>query len=251
MSAEKRAIRDAFGAAALDYDSVAAVQRRIARALCDALPDLHKPSRILDAGSGTGFLAGQLEGRFPDARTWRLDAALGMCRSVGTNAICGDIEALPLPAHCLDLYCSSLAWQWTRPERAAREAARCLHPGGLLQVASLGPDTLHELRTAFLAIDTQPHVRSFDAPAIHRQALLAAGFRDIALTRYTEKTHAPDVISLLRELKTLGASTLDAPRRRSLLGRHALERLAAAYESFREAAGLPVSYDVILLSART
>lgn len=250
MGAEKRAIRAAFSAAATRYDSVAAVQRRIAQTLCATLPALNTSMQVLDAGCGTGFLGGLLASRLPSAHIWRLDAALGMCRHAGPDAICADIEALPLADGCLDGYVSSLAWQWTRPELAAREAHRALRAEGLLRVTSLGPGTLGELRESFRAVDSQSHVRSFDSLDVHRHALLAAGFRELELTRHTETAHLPDLASILRELKTLGASTLDVPRRQGLFGRSALQRLAATYEQFRDADGLPVSYDVILMSAR-
>lgn len=245
MTAEKKRIRDAFSAAAQTYDGVAAVQRRIARRLASHVP----PSpAILDAGAGTGFLAACLRERLPEAVILHLDAALGMCRQGRQPVVCADLEALPLAPDCIDLYCSSLAWQWTRPAQAAQEAFRVLRPGGTLRVATLGPDTLQELRSAFRAVDDAPHVRSFDTPHIHQQALERAGFGQIRIERHLEQTHSEGLRQILHELRALGAHSL-AQRRPGMLGRQAWLKLQATYETFRQPDGLPASYDVLILEA--
>ncbi len=246
MNTERRKIRAAFSEAATGYDAVAGLQRRIARALANQAPAAHL---ILDAGAGTGFLADCLALRFPDARILKLDAAFGMCRLTPANSLCADLEALPLAADSIGLYCSSLAWQWARPAFAAREAARVLRPGGQLLVATLGPDTLHELRTAFRAMDDDDHVRSFDSLEAHVEALQQAGFANIRVRRSLEQAHAPDLRRILEELRTLGAHSLSR-RKPGMTGRNGWQRVLAAIESFRQPAGLPVSYDVLILEGR-
>lgn len=247
MSAERQRIRAAFGAAAPNYDSVAGVQRRIARALAAGIPP---GDVLLDAGSGTGFLTKLLQERFPQACIWQLDAALGMCRQTGERTICADLEVLPIADNSIELYCSSLAWQWARPALAAIEAFRVLKSGGRFHVATLGPGTLDELRAAFHCVDARPHVRSFDNTATHLDALATAGFVDITFVQGVEQTHSPNLPALLRELRTLGAHTLGPQRRQGMLGRQAWLRVQAAYEQWRQPAGLPVSYDVLYLNAR-
>lgn len=247
MSADKQAIRSAFSRAARDYDSVAALQRRVALHLLQQTPVC---SQILDAGCGTGFGADQLRARFPQACVLMLDAAHGMCaRNPERMPICGDIEALPLRARSLDLYWSSLAWQWTDPFKAAAEAARVLRPGGTLRIATLGPGTLGELRQAFAAVDTHPHVRDFHPLITHRAALEAAGLVRIEIRQSLEQVFAADLRSLLSDIRRLGAHELGDARQRGLFGRRAWLRLQGAYEAFRCAEGLPASYDVFYLSA--
>jgi malonyl-CoA O-methyltransferase len=53
----------------------------------------------------------------------------------------------------------------------------------------------------------------------------------------------------MRSIRQLGAHVI-AGRRQGLLGRQAWARLSAAYEEFRTPGGLPVSHDVIYLSAQ-
>ncbi|KAF7599648.1 MAG: malonyl-[acyl-carrier protein] O-methyltransferase BioC [Candidatus Dactylopiibacterium carminicum] len=240
-------IRAAFSAAAESYDQAARVQRRIIAQLAGLTPHSCR-GLLLDAGSGTGQAASVLRSHHPEARLLPLDAAIGMCHRTG--GICGDIEALPLSDGSVALYWSSLAWQWTDASRALQEAARVLAPGGLLQVATLGPDTLWELRQAFRGIDGHTHVRNFTLADELQQAATAAGFIDIQVKCETECTHTPDLAGLLRELRAIGAHSLDAPRRRGLLSRSAWLAFQAAYEPHRESAGLRASYDVIYLLAR-
>lgn len=245
MDTEKHLVRASFGAAATDYDAVAQIQRRIADQL---IRSVTAADTILDAGCGTGYVALQLERRFPGTRVLRLDAAWPMCRQAGAPALCADIEALPLADECCDAYCSSLAWQWTRVQHAASEAFRVLRPGGTLHVATLGPDTLYELRDAFASVDAHAHVREFDTADACHQALRSAGFHAISVRTGPQVLYADSVSRIMRELRTLGASTLKE-RRQGLLGRAAWQRLTENYEHHRQPQGLPSTYDVIHLTA--
>ena len=117
------------------------------------------------------------------------------------------------------------------------------------RTASLGPAIFHELRTAFAGIDDYRHTLAFhDAAQIARLAE-EAGFSGIRLRSTVEIAHFPDLRALLRSVKAVGANQLGAGRRTGLMGRSALARVEAAYEALRTPAGLPLSYDVILLEA--
>jgi malonyl-CoA O-methyltransferase len=53
-------------------------------------------------------------------------------------------------------------------------------------------------------------------------------------------------MTLMRDLKTLGAHNVNQGRRRGLTGKHALKTMIEAYEDFRDEQDLlPASYDVI------
>ncbi|NIV73292.1 MAG: methyltransferase domain-containing protein, partial [Gammaproteobacteria bacterium] len=76
--------------------------------------------------------------------------------------VCGDAEAIPLADASVDLAVSSLMLPTCpRPERVLAELHRVLVPGGLLMLASLGPDTLRELRQSWMAVDRHVHVQGF------------------------------------------------------------------------------------------
>jgi malonyl-CoA O-methyltransferase len=241
----KRAVRAAFGNAAARYDSVAYVQRRIANAL---LGRCEKTSGIaLDAGSGTGYALEEL--RALSTSCVALDHAAPMLRQAEAGGVCGDIEALPLHAACIALYYSSLAWQWTDATRSISEAARVLQPGAQLVIATLGPGTLSELRDAFARADNAEHVRRFATADSYASQLAAAGFNNIEISAAPFVAHAPDFRSMLRDIKTLGAHVM-ADRPRGLFGIQRFRRAEAHYESLREAAGLPVTYEAVFITAR-
>lgn len=244
---DRQAIRRAFAGAAECYDAVAHLQRGIAQQLLTLTP-AGLEGCLLDAGTGTGFGLRMLQACNPAANVIALDHAYSMLRIAGSG-VCADIEALPLNDHCLDLYWSSLAWQWATPAHVIREAARSLKPGGLLRVATLGPDTLHELRAAFSAVDQARHTRHFTSPDTYVPLLSASGFTQIRIERHMHTRHAPALRSLLQELRNLGASHVGAGQRRGLMSRQAWQKLEAAYEAQRQPVGLPLSYDAVFISA--
>lgn len=253
MSDERRRVRAAFDAAASRYDGSAQVQREIAAALAGRIEGQPgTPGLALDAGCGTGYGLAHLGRLRPAMDRLGLDLAPAMARASavgGARTLAGDIEALPIADATVSLYWSSLAWQWCDAKRAAREALRVLRPGGELFVATLGPDTLSEVREAFAVIDSAPHVRAF-APADALSAALAeAGFDGIEFRGETHFAWADDLATLLRAIRAIGADTL-GERRQGLLSRSAWRAIAERYETHRCPQGLPARYDVQLIRAR-
>ena len=56
----------------------------------------------------------------------------------------------------------------------------------------------------------------------------------------------PELKSLLRSIKAIGAQNVGEGGRNGMMGRRAWQKVEAAYEQFRTPAGLPASYDVLL-----
>ncbi|MEC5387926.1 methyltransferase domain-containing protein [Uliginosibacterium sp. H3] len=242
----KRAVRTAFSDAAARYNSVAHVQRRIAD---DLLARCAKTSGLaLDAGSGTGYAKDALSELGTSCLA--LDHAVPMLLQSSGDGVCGDIEALPLQRASVALYFSSLAWQWTDASQSISEAARVLQPGGQLMVATLGPGTLAELREAFAQADDVEHVRRFATASGYAAQLLAAGFDHVDVSTKAFVAHARDFRGMLHEIKTLGAHVVDIHRPRGLFGIQRFRRAENHYEHLRKAAGLPITYEAVFLSAR-
>lgn len=269
----RRSIRSAFERAADSYDTAAQVQREICARLARfghpfaaaTIPTLSReqPVRALDAGCGTGFGLAQLDALCPPAQQFALDLAPAMLARARARArhpasapagplpVCADLEHLPLRTASLALYWSSLAVQWCAPARVLDEASRVLAPGGLALVATLGPRTLWELRTAFAAIDNSRHTIDFHPIEHWSAAARAAGLAVLGSECVELAAWAPDLRGLLRDIKSIGAATVDGGRRRGALGRQAWENLQARYETHRRSDGqLPATYDVILLALR-
>ncbi len=257
----KSRVRAAFDRAAESYDNAAAVQRRICQHLLTRLPEqlsvavAEGPLRILDAGCGTGYALALLHERFPAAQKIALDFSPAMLQRCllgappGTRALAGDIEQLPLATASLDLYWSSLAVQWCDLARALAEARRVLRPGGIVALATLGPATFSELRTAFAGIDRHTHPLAFiDADQVGKLAR-ACGLTKVDVEVRQETAYYPDFRSLLKAVKAVGANQVGSGRRTSLLGRSAFARAAEAAEAGRRAGGLPLGYEVVVLTA--
>jgi malonyl-CoA O-methyltransferase len=267
----KSRVRDSFDRAADTYDAAAVVQRRVCQRLLDELELRHAATlaapRILDAGCGTGYGARLLHARWPGAVIANADfapAMLALARAsrnrrddgdenydsdANATYCAADIEHLPFAAASFDVWWSSLAIQWCQPTAVFAEAARVLRPGGALAVSTLGPRTFAELDDAFAGIDAHRHTLAFCDPATIAGALAHAGFSDVRIVRETHAVHYPDLKTLLRAVKAVGAHNVGDGARSGMLGRRAWQRVEAAYEAHRSAAGLPASYDVILAYA--
>lgn len=254
---DKKKIAQSFGRAAATYDSVAQLQRDVGAELLLTLPDnLPENARILDLGSGTGFFTRQLVQAYPDAQVIGLDIAEGMLQfarntvSDSIHWLCGDAENLPLADNSIDLIFSSLAIQWCNNlSQLMAELARVLKPGGRVCIATLGPATLHELKTAWQQVDDYVHVNRFAPLAEISAALELSGLQSVQLQNVEQRLYFERVNDLTRELKALGAHNINTGKPEGLTSRARLIAFKNAYEQFRTAQGLPASYDVIYLTA--
>lgn len=266
MRSTKHAVRQAFDRAAQSYTEAAVLQREIGARLAERLACMRiAPARVLDAGCGTGLALATLQNAYPRARIVGLDLAHAMLRKACEpqprpwwqrlrprpqrapfDAVCADIERLPLAAASIDLVWSNLALQWTELAAALRELRRVLRPGGLFVFSTFGPDTLKELRTAFATVDEYPHVNRFIDMHDIGDALLRHGFvHPVMEMEYLTLTYR-DLSCLLHDLKALGAHTVLDGRRTGLFGKTAWQRLQSAYEPYRRDDGrLPATWEVI------
>ncbi|WPP00329.1 malonyl-ACP O-methyltransferase BioC [Pseudomonas sp. HR96] len=250
----KRQVAASFSRAAATYDSVAELQRAVGGQLLARLPADLQPERWLDLGSGTGYFSRTLGQRFAGGQGVALDIAEGMLRHARGQAragtavayIAGDAESLPLQGASCGLIFSSLAVQWCEDFAAVlSEAWRVLPPGGVLAFASLCAGTLHELRDSWAAVDGQVHVNRFRALGDYQRLCADSGLQVLSLEALPHVLHYPDVRSLTHELKALGAHNLNPGRPGGLTGRARLLGMLQAYESFRQPAGLPATYQVV------
>ena len=248
-------MRSDFAGAAQTYDSAAALAREVG-ARMGARLDLVKiaPQRVADIGCATGDGIRDLQQRYGKAMPLALDLALPMLHAVrartprlqrltgrGPRLINADVRALPLAANSLGLVWSNLMLHWLDdPLPALRELHRVLEVGGLLSFATLGPDTLKELRATAQKVGAGDTAKRFLDMHDLGDMLVAAGFGDPVMDTEMITLTYPSPQAFLADQRHLGV-------RDALLGRQgwrAWRRLLRAWP--RDAAGrLPASFEIV------
>ena len=258
---DRRRLQHSFGRAAAGYAEVAVLQRETESRLLEQLEVLETkiPSRILDVGSGPGRASGVMKGRWPKSEVIALDIALPMLRQVPKHTrfwrpvkrVCAEAAHLPFADNSIDLIFSNLCLQWVPDLPAAlAEFRRVLREDGLLLFSSFGPDTLIELREAYLQSgERNPPLSPFAAIQQVGDAMIAAGFRNPVLDRDQFMLTYADAMSLLRELRAIGAGDARVQRPRGLGGKSRQARMIAAYETLRHEGRLPSTWEVITAMA--
>jgi SAM-dependent methyltransferase len=241
-------------------DRLAAVLRRFEIAvdlgtpgdgLRRALVASGKVGTIIAVGADAGVA---LHGRRPQAGTSAFGAGWG---DGARLAVAADEEALPFREGSLDLVSSALALQFVNDLPGTLvQIRRALKPDGLLLAALAGGDTLTELRQAFAAAEAEiedgvsPRVIPFadmrDMGALLQRAGFALPVTDV--DRLTVRYASP--ITLLHDLRRMGATNPLIERRRRPLARATLTRMLEIYaERFADRDGrIRATFDIVWLS---
>jgi malonyl-CoA O-methyltransferase len=227
---EKRAARRAFDRARA-FDTACFLHDEARRRLLERLELVRLAPRVaIDLGCATGRAANALAARYPAARVLAVDSSSTMLRSAAAHAqgavtvLGGDAELLPLRSQCADLVLANFVLPWCRPDRLFAESARVLVDGGFMLFATLGPDSLQEVRAAFGGVDDRIHVHAaFDMHDLGDLALAAGLVEPVLDVDRLQVTYA-DVAGLARDLRAIGASNVAGARRRELTGRRRWDR---------------------------
>lgn len=249
-------VRQAFGMAASTYEAAAVLQREVNQRLLSRLDYIRlQPESVLDLGAGTGGGSTALKKRYAKTRVWALDFAYPMLLELKRRAgfwrrplpVCANVKALPFTDNSMDLIFSSLTLQWCGDLAAVfGECRRVLKPGGAFLFATLGPDTLKELRSSWAAVDEMEHVNDFIDMHDVGDLLVAAGFADPVLDVERITMTYRDLMKMLRELKQLGASTVLGRRLSGLTGKRRFAAMCEAYKRLYAVEGLyPATYEIV------
>lgn len=265
---DKRVVAESFSRAASRYDSVAHLQRLVARQMLDWLPQAlftkhshEKPSLekpLLDLGCGTGYVLEQVLQRHPDAECIGLDIAEGMLRHSRQHFaaeprirwLCADAENLPLENNSISVVTSNFALQWCgNLSRAFVEVHRVLQPQGRFLLTLPAEDTLWELKESWRNADpAHTHVNQFMDESGVRHAAKKSGLKIKRAALLSRCVYYRDVKGLTDELKTLGAHNATIGRSRTLTPKGTYQRMLADYETRRVAGGkLPATWRMLML----
>jgi len=239
-------VKRSFSGASDSYDEHAVLQREIGDRLIAHLNFTKlEPKHILDVGCGTGYFTRLLRNKYKKSEITALDLSDSMVNTTRKahnrrmpwhgrhlHSI-GNATAMPFKDASFDLVCSNLAMQWIAdPADMMTEMRRVLAPGGLMLFSTFGRRTLFELRQTLAEIDPVnaglvlpfPDVMSLGDSMMKVAIEMPVTDADLFTLTY------PDTISLVRELKGLGASASAIRGRRSgLYGRALIRKLEEQY----------------------
>ena len=235
-----------FSKAAVQYNSIASVQRIIAKQALANLPvDLQ--GTALDIGCGTGIHTQTLASK--GAAATGVDIAEGMlaqARKMYSDPIFVEGSAVDLP-FCDSQFStvfSSMALQWVSDTRlVANEIARVLEKSGIAELAIMVAGSFSELKTARKVAQlpqaetymptTEQWVNGFKQSGLSLQRVITKDYVD---------THC-DIMSLLRSVKGVGAG--ETGRKQPPLTRRDIKKLAMAYSNMSGVESkLPLTYRV-------
>lgn len=231
-------VRRRFDRAAATFDDADFVHRATRDGLFARLvPMTVDVNTVVDLGCATGSAVNALNKRFRGATVIVVDLSRPMLARARrrltwprkVRAVQGDAYALPFADGSIDVVFANLLLPWIDdPAAVFREVARVLCKGGLFAFATLGPDSLLELRRAWQAVDDAAHVRRF--PDMHDlgDELVRTGLRDPVLDVDRLSISYPNSESLLRDLTAVGARNSLRHRNRGMLGRGRFERMRQA-----------------------
>jgi malonyl-CoA O-methyltransferase len=259
---DRNRVKHAFDQHKLEYDAHACVQKRVIARFAGLLRGMPAtPRRLLDIGAGTGMLLRELAEGYPATELTGLDLAFGMSLTARANLaaqssacwLTGDAERLPFGNSVFDLVVSTSTFQWLESlDRVFAESFRVLAPGGRFVFALFGERTLFELRTSYRTAwertgrGPEERTHTFHSVPGVEATLARAGFTEVRVTSEPEVERHPDVPTLLRTIRRIGAGNAAQARSPGLAERRVMLDMMDIYR--REYAVddlIPATYEVI------
>jgi len=260
---DPRLVRRRAEQAAAGYASVDTLAREISRRMAERLDYIRiEPKRVLDLGCGPGADLPGFATRYPDIPRVAVDVSPAMLaqargergllkrimrfgKPTDPDFVCADATALPLARGSVSLAWSNLMLQWLHdPLPALKEIHRVLEVGGMLMFATLGPDTLKELRAALPPSDAE-HLHRFIDMHDLGDALVGAGFSDPVMDMEMLTVTYTKLDDLFRDLRASGSNNAALTRPHGLVGKRHWETLRANYENLRRDGRLPATVEVV------
>lgn len=255
LSAIGRKIRSSFSDAAAQYEALSSLQKEIGRELSRKVIDNEDINRVLDIGMGTGWLTNRIGFYLPEAQIVGLDFASGMLQEAQKKwaeftVVQADARVLPFQSKAFDMVVSNLAFQWIEElPLAFTETQRILRNKGKLYITMFGQGTFEEMFGSLQ--ETAPQSRSQmafrrlpDLTQVQKD-MESSGFQNVQATNEIIKVHFPDLISLIRWTKEIGANVLNT---NVSLGKEWLQRAGDYYQAhYKDRFGVTATFEVIWL----
>jgi len=283
---DKQQIARQFSRAAASYDSVSQLQLAMAARLVEMISwgEEEEKRLLIDLGCGTGagierILTGShwqtslpnagkdhSDGSRKNEQDRRklsvigVDLAPGMIQQAqarlidfpNVQFIVGDMESTQLPGNQADYLYSCASLQWCDSQAVFQEAHRLLKPGGQVVIATFGPATMHQLRTAYQSIGEKIiPVHSFESLDRLTANLTAVGLQLVQQSCEITNLHYDTPLQMLHSIKSLGATHARDVRRTGLGGRSRLDQLCHHIrQQMSRPEQIELTFEILYLSGR-
>ncbi len=233
---DSRLIRRRFERAAASFDDAAFVHAVTREGLLARLqPLVVQASTVVDLGSATCSTSQALSKRFGRAHVVSVDLAHAMLRRgrkhrawfSKSSFVQATATALPFNAQSIDVIFANLLLPWIDDQtQVFAEIARVLRKGGVFAFATLGPDSLLEIRRAWSQVDDNAHVNHFSDMHDLGDGLVNAGLADPVLDVDRLSVSYDSTEKLFADLTAMGGRNALRERNRSLVGKQRFRQMS-------------------------
>jgi malonyl-CoA O-methyltransferase len=249
-------ISKVFNKQAGEYELAAKVQHEIGARLFERLQYLKiAPLRILDLGCGPGAFSRELSLLYPKAQIVGLDLAQSMLMQAKKKQswrrkwalIAADMKTMPFATGTFDLVFANQVIHWGSPlNQVFRELNRVMKVNGCFMFTTLGPDTFHELKSAWQGANSHAHVNEFADMHDVGDALMAEYFLDPVMDMEVLSVHYETLPKLVRALKQQGVKNINPQRNQGLTGKNSWQQFEKNYTALQTDKGkYPLTYEVV------
>lgn len=272
---DKSVVKNSFSRSAVTYDKFASFQTEIANLILTRVyseiplnPPLIKGEerslRILDAGAGTGNIALNLAEKYKTSKIFACDIAHGMSvfaqgkRNGHSNLYLttADAELLPYPSRYFNVVVSGLMLQWVSDlKKIFTELYRVMAENGYIYLTTLGEGSLYELKESFESALQKKYLgwefHKFSNAEALNSSMRLVGFKDISYEIKDEIRFYPDVETLFKTLKYIGANHSYFVKTKGMGIKGVMKDMIDIYKNkYGTSQGIRATYRVIYLKGR-
>lgn len=248
---DKDILRKRFAKAVITYDRQAAVQKDIARRMCEMLKLSASGdtfSKVFEAGCGTGIFTEMIDSIFHPDMLYINDICPEMGDEAGKKAknavfICGDAETIDFPEGLtLITSCSAIQW-FTDFDAFLSKCNEALADGGMLAFSTFGEDNLKEIKQFTGAGLNYMRLNDLE------ESLHDNGFNISVSKQEKTKIWFPSPVEVLRHLKETGVTATGRNKGKNTWTKGTLETFADEYRKTygQKDGSVPVTYHPIYI----